>query len=52
MQIERPYYQVDQNGIYFQSDQLTMRFDKISDLDILIAQLAMVRAEISRDEGN
>lgn len=51
MQIERPYYQVDQNGIYFQSDQLTMRFDKISDLDILIAQLAMVRAEISMDEG-
>lgn len=52
MKIERPYYQVDQNGVYFQSDKLTMRFDKISDLDILISQLTMVRAEISMDEGN
>lgn len=52
MKIERPYYQVDQNGVYFQSDRLTMRFDKISDLDVLIAQLAMVRAEISMDDSN
>lgn len=39
MQIERPYYQVDQNGVYFQSDKLTMRFDKISDLEKQLVKL-------------
>lgn len=42
----------DRCGVVLDQDKLIMRFDKISDLDILIAQLAIVRAEISRDEGN
>lgn len=47
MSIEKPYYQYDEQGVYFQVASLTMRFKNLSEMDVLIAQLSQVRAEIS-----
>lgn len=47
MSIEKPYYQYDEKGVYFQVASLTMRFKNLSEMDVLIAQLSQVRAEIS-----